>query len=442
MQPLQSAAPLIVYIDFKSPYAYLAVEPTRKMLAQHDLVADWRPFVLDIQSYLGSAKLGKNGKVAEQSRSAEQWSGVKYAYFDCRRYANLRSLTVRGTVKIWNTDLPAIGMFWLKQQASLEEQCRPDSLLNRYIDAIYEPFWKREMDVEQLDVIEDVLSGIGADVTGFRAYVEGAGLDFNADFQHSAFEAGVYGVPTYVLQDATGATTQRYFGREHLPRIAWHLTGEQGPAPDIAYESGFDAGRTPPATKSLTVCVDFKSAGAYLAVQPTIAMARDAGIDLQWRIIHTPALREPIDPGAKPDRGALHKYTRGRYVVDDLRRYAAHELYDLHDAERSDFAAAGLLWVINNQGDVHAYVTAVFARFWQQRANIDSVADIVELLAGLGIDVSGFAGFVETSGVAQAQSQREDLAGQGVSFSPTYLLEGEPFQGRQHLPLLRSLLDG
>ena len=258
-------APLIVYIDFKSPYAYLAVEPTRKMLAQHDLVADWRPFVLDIQSYLGSAKLGKNGKVAEQSRSAEQWSGVKYAYFDCRRYANLRSLTVRGTVKIWNTDLPAIGMFWLKQQASPKEQCRPDSLLNRYIDAIYEPFWKREMDVEQLDVIEDVLSGIGADVTGFRAYVEGAGLDFNADFQHSAFEAGVYGVPTYVLQDATGATTQRYFGREHLPRITWHLTGEQGPAPDIAYESGFDAGRTPPATKSLTVCVDFKSAGAYLA---------------------------------------------------------------------------------------------------------------------------------------------------------------------------------
>ena len=442
MQPLQSAAPLIVYIDFKSSYAYLAVEPTRKMLAQHDLVADWRPFVLDIQSYLGSAKLGKNGKVAEQSRSAEQWSGVKYAYFDCRRYANLRGLTVRGTVKIWNTDLPAIGMFWLKQQASLEEQCRPDSLLNRYIDAIYEPFWKREMDVEQLDVIEEVLSGIGADVTGFRAYAEGAGLDFNADFQHSAFEAGVYGVPTYVLQDAAGATTQRYFGREHLPRIAWHLTGEQGPAPDIAYESGSDAGRTPPATKSLTVCVDFKSAGAYLAVQPTIAMARDAGIDLQWRIIHTPALREPIDPGAKPDRGALHKYTRGRYVVDDLRRYAAHELYDLHDAERSDFAAAGLLWVINNQGDVHAYITAVFARFWQQRANIDSVADIAEVLVGLGIEVSGFAGFVETVGVAQAESQREDLAGQGVSFSPTYLLEGEPFQGRQHLPLLRSLLDG
>lgn len=440
MQPLQSEAPLIVYIDFKSPYAYLAVEPTRNMLAQHGLVADWRPFVLDIQSYLGSAKLGKNGKVAEQSRSAKQWSGVKYAYFDCRRYANLRSLTVRGTVKIWNTDLPAIGMFWLKQQASLEEQCRPDSLLNRYIDAIYEPFWKREMDVEQLEVIEEVLSGIGADVTGFREYAEGVGLDLNADFQHAAFKAGVYGVPTYVLQNDAGATTQRYFGREHLPRIAWHLTGEQGPAPDIAYESGFGAGRTQPATKSLTVCVDFKSAGAYLAIQSTIAMARDVGIDLQWRIIHTPALREPIDPGAKPDRGTLHKYTRGRYVVDDLQRYAAHELDGLHDAQRSDFAGAGLLWVIDKQGDADAYITAVFARFWQQRANIDSVAAIGEVLAGLGIEVTGFSEFVEAAGTAQAQTQREDMAGQGVSVSPTYLLDGEPFQGRQHLPLLRSLM--
>ena len=90
LQPLDSEAPFIIYLDFKSPYAYLAIEPTRRLLSELDLIADWRPFVLDIPSYLGSAKLGKSGKVAEQNRSPEQWSGVKYAYFDCRRYANLR----------------------------------------------------------------------------------------------------------------------------------------------------------------------------------------------------------------------------------------------------------------------------------------------------------------------------------------------------------------
>ena len=42
-----SNAPLIVHIDFKSPYAFLAIEPTRRMLAELGLQADWRPFVLD-----------------------------------------------------------------------------------------------------------------------------------------------------------------------------------------------------------------------------------------------------------------------------------------------------------------------------------------------------------------------------------------------------------
>ena len=75
----KSQAPLIVHIDFKSPYAFLAIEPTRQMLAKLHLQADWRPFVLDIGSYLGTAKLAKDGKVEKQSRSQEQWSGVKYA---------------------------------------------------------------------------------------------------------------------------------------------------------------------------------------------------------------------------------------------------------------------------------------------------------------------------------------------------------------------------
>ena len=83
IEPLKSEAPLIIYIDLKSPYAYLSIDPTRKMLKELGVIADWRPFVLDIPSYLGSAKLGKGGKkVAKQNRTEEQWSDVKYAYFD------------------------------------------------------------------------------------------------------------------------------------------------------------------------------------------------------------------------------------------------------------------------------------------------------------------------------------------------------------------------
>ena len=179
---------LIVHIDFKSPYAFLAIEPTRRMLKKLGLVADWRPFVLDIGSYLGTAKLAKDGKVATQSRSKEQWSGVKYAYFDCRRYANLADLTIRGTVKIWNTNLPAIGMWWIKLHEDLNAQNQADGLLQRYLDAIYLPFWRREFDAEDLDAVFKTLVQIGAPTAGFKAFAEGAGKTYNDAVQQQTFD--------------------------------------------------------------------------------------------------------------------------------------------------------------------------------------------------------------------------------------------------------------
>ena len=47
----------------------------------------------------------------------------------------------------------------------------------------------------------------------------------------AAFDAGVYGVPTYLVED------EMWFGREHLPRVAWILGGRKGPPPDVANRS-------------------------------------------------------------------------------------------------------------------------------------------------------------------------------------------------------------
>jgi 2-hydroxychromene-2-carboxylate isomerase len=44
--PLASAAPLIVYIDYKSPYAYLAIDPTYAIEDELGIEVDWRPFTL------------------------------------------------------------------------------------------------------------------------------------------------------------------------------------------------------------------------------------------------------------------------------------------------------------------------------------------------------------------------------------------------------------
>ena len=228
-------ARMVVYIDIKSPYAFIATGPTWALADALGIRIDWRPFVLDIPSYLGSARLDGSGKVAESNRTPEQWSGVRYAYHDARRYAKLANHVLRGTTKIWDSSLAALGMMWARRDG--------DAVLRRYLSLTFEPFWRRELDIEDIEVVLAVLADAGATMAGARAWMRGEGRAQLDAQQPCIFDAGVFGVPTYVLDGET------FFGREHLPWLHWKLAGAHGPAPDIGYvhmpPDDTAAGRTP-----------------------------------------------------------------------------------------------------------------------------------------------------------------------------------------------------
>lgn len=217
---LRGDAELAVYIDLKSPYAFIAIGPTRAMAAGVGVEIDWRPFTLDIPSYLGSARLDSRGRVETSDRTPQQWTGVRYAYRDARRYASLHGRTLRGTVKIWDSSLAGIAMLWAKGQGR--------EIFDRFLDRATESFWKRELDIEDPAVLEAALARAGAEVAGFRAYATGPGRAAHDEGNRAAFDAGVFGVPTYLVGD------EMWFGREHLPRVEWLLSGRRGPAPEVA----------------------------------------------------------------------------------------------------------------------------------------------------------------------------------------------------------------
>lgn len=220
LHPLHSDAPLIVYIDVKSPYAFIALKPTLALEAELGLQFDFRPLTLDIPSYLGSAEK-KNGKVvASQGRSAGTWKIVRYAYRDARRYAERQGYMLKGTEKIWDSSLANIGILWARQQAR--------DLLPAYLNAVYPAFWRRELDIENIAVVENCLREAGIEARGFDDYQRGAGRALHDDLQKQFHPNGIYGVPTYVFGDDI------LFGREHLPYVRWHLTGREGAPPDIA----------------------------------------------------------------------------------------------------------------------------------------------------------------------------------------------------------------
>ena len=362
---------LTVYIDFKSPYAYLAVEPTRRLARDLGIEINWRPFVLDIPSYLGSARLGKSGEVAAAARSKEQWSGVKYAYYDCRRYANLRGMTIRGTVKIWDTNLAAIGMLWAADQS--------DEILQCYIDGIYAPFWKRELDVESIEVVQQVLQEAGATVSGFKGFAREEGAERNRLLQEAAFEQGIFGVPTYVLGEDI------YFGREHLPRIRWQLEGEPGQAPDVAYELMPDDTIERAATRRLDVGICPQDPESYLAIEQIMSMADEIDVTLNWYAL----------PQKKPGR---------QTQAGDSSRGARHRRFRRE----------------NRQCDRGRYMGRQLAEGFNARLTTSLLEQYGVSLQQVGPPVAwGGAGYVS---------------------SPVFSLGEEVFVGRQHLPLLRARL--
>jgi 2-hydroxychromene-2-carboxylate isomerase len=196
---------IAVYIDFKSPYAYLAKDPACELEHDFGVRLDWLPHVLDIPSFLGSARLDQSGKVIEENRNAHQWRRVKYSYMDCRRQARKRGLVIRGTTKIWDTTLASSAMLWAKR--------RGDPVLQRYLDITFERFWKRELDIEDLGVVSAVLTESGADAADFAAYASGDGPREVAQIRREAEDKGVFGVPTFIVDG------ELFWGREHLPDI-------------------------------------------------------------------------------------------------------------------------------------------------------------------------------------------------------------------------------
>jgi 2-hydroxychromene-2-carboxylate isomerase len=207
---MANPATLTVYTDYKSPYAFLAKNRIYALAAETGVLIDWQPYVLDVPRYLGSATVDDDGAVVEASRNAHQWRRIRYMFMDCRRQAVKQGLVLRSTQKIWDTAPAAAGMLFARRHG--------EAAFRHYHDTIFERLWRRELDIEDIDMLAAVLTEAGADGADFAAFLP-AGLALVAEIGRAAEAIGVFGVPTFILDN------EMFWGGEHLPAIAEMLAG-------------------------------------------------------------------------------------------------------------------------------------------------------------------------------------------------------------------------
>ncbi|WP_298303308.1 DsbA family protein [uncultured Erythrobacter sp.] len=413
----------MVYTDIKSPYGFVAIEPTLALERELGVQFDWRPLTLNIPSYLGSARKSQGEIVASKGRSKRTWKAIKYSYMDARRYAERQGHILRGTEKIWDSVLLNVAMMWVC--ATARER------LPEFLTYVFPLFWNRDLDIEDLAVVEACLEACGVSSAGFANYASGDG---EGRAQHDALqpqlhEHGIYGVPTYVLGG------EPLHGREHLPLIRWALSGREGPAPDIAYETAPSNTEREHTRVKLDVYVDFKCAGSFLALEPTLALVARTGTEIAWHPFSTAERDMPVE-GADLEVIASHHATREVSKRAIHRKYAASRDVDLHFPVRTGSAdlALGALTEIN--GNPLLFIRACFAAYWERHEDLDDPEVVRELLAASGVGHSGDLGTARER-FEEAQSRAEEA---GIVDAPGYRIADQIFIGRQHLPWIEELM--
>ena len=166
------------WIDYVSPYAFVAKAGAYDLERDYDVAVDWRPYTLDIASF----------QQAVAERDPHHWRRVRYAYMDARRFANKQGLTLMGPKKIYYARPLNAGLLYARKHGAFRA----------YNDRAFELFWRRAIDPESVEAVEALLVESGAP-SGFAEFLAGDG-GAEHDRQRAEAEAsGVFGVPTFVL---------------------------------------------------------------------------------------------------------------------------------------------------------------------------------------------------------------------------------------------------
>ena len=199
------------YVDIKSPYAYLALDPAIEMFDQLGLHCNLLPYTLNIADYLGSATVNNEGKIISSNRTAHQWRRVKYSYMDCRRMANLQGKTILGTQKIWDSSLFSMAHLWVREKSK--------QTLLPFLRESFQLFWKRELDIENEQVILNLIDKFQLDSADFIFWKTNNKNCVNS-LMDTALSRGIFGVPTFVFEE------EIFWGSEKLALISAKVTGD------------------------------------------------------------------------------------------------------------------------------------------------------------------------------------------------------------------------
>ena len=176
-----------IYFDYKSPYAFLAFEPSLELAEKFDVELRWIPYLLRIK--------GKG----ERSVYSE-WK-VRYSYRDARRFANRQGgFPIRGPRKVYDSAPALLGSLFAMRQACFVEYSRQ----------AYCRFFDHRLEVDQIDEVSKLLQELGQNSDAFVRFSEGEGAELLEQALTEGEGDEVFGVPMLIFRG------EQFWGADRL----------------------------------------------------------------------------------------------------------------------------------------------------------------------------------------------------------------------------------
>jgi 2-hydroxychromene-2-carboxylate isomerase len=195
-----------------------------------------------------------------------------------------------------------------------------------------------------------------------------------------------------------------------------------------------------------TVCIDFKNPKSYLALAPTFALEDALRLRFDWLPVSVSPLTRPAPRRPNEDRGTQHRRMRAEYYERDVRRYArvqGIELGDLYRNPDTTVACVGLLFARPaDDGAVRRYLQLAFERYWSGRLDLEDTRAVASVLEAAGVGERGWEAFAAGAGRDEYERVGRTLREGGVFDVPAYIVGGDVYFGRQHLPMIEWQLTG
>ena len=209
--PSSPNAPVLdIYLDLKSPHAYLAVRPTLEIARDYDVCLNFLPYTLSYTAIGVSESVQDDMQRRPASAAADRKARMYYA--TAREYARLQDLPLRSPYRLLDSDLAHRFFLYAKRQ-KLEAQ---------FAMHVYLKGWStgwREFELESYEALKSALSLCGATLDQLDDYLANEAEGELQKIMARAEDSGVVGVPHYVFFDSRLERELGLFGREHLALI-------------------------------------------------------------------------------------------------------------------------------------------------------------------------------------------------------------------------------